>query len=74
MCLVIVHRCMGHLHGLSKSLQPRSLDVTTTLKNVSLVKSSIQDCHDKGDAFHSSLFTQAVTIAESVETEVAKPS
>lgn len=72
-CLTVVHKCLGFMRGLSKSLQERRLDVVKALKNVSLVKSSIQECRDSIDDSHGDWYREAVTLAEEFDIPITKP-
>ncbi|XP_069104128.1 52 kDa repressor of the inhibitor of the protein kinase-like [Argopecten irradians] len=72
-CLIIVHKCLGYLRGLSKSLQERTLDVGRALKNVTLVKASLQSCRDDIDNVHQEWFQEAVALAEELDIPISKP-
>ena len=72
-CLIIVRACLSYMQGLSKSLQERTLDVSLALKNVNVVRMSIQECRDKAELYHGRWFSEATNLANSLDVSVNKP-
>lgn len=73
MSIVTVQKCLSYMKGLSKSLQERSLDVGDALRNVMLVKSSIEDARGNVDSFHADIHQKVVDMCDNFDIEVKKP-
>ena len=71
--LVVVHRCLAHIQGLSKSLQSRSHDVGRALHQVDVVRACLQEPRPNVDGFHQRCHDAAVEAAESVNAIVQMP-
>ena len=55
-CFVIVHQCLGYLHGLCGSWQERSLDESKAMEKVSIVTSTLRDCRVDVETAHNAWF------------------
>ena len=71
--LVVVHRCLAHIQGLSKSLQSRSHDVGRALHQVDVVRACLQESRQNVDDFHQRCHDAAVEAAESINAPVQMP-
>ena len=72
-CLVIVHQCLGYLHGLCRSLQERSLDVSKAMEKVSIVTATIRECRVEVETTHDTWFKKAEDICRNLSVDIRLP-
>ncbi len=71
--LVITHKCLQYLRGLTVSLQEEAKDIVQAVSEIKTLTSSLKEVRENVDSYHSKWFETISAICSEVGTVPAMP-